>query len=320
MTPELLLPANWPLQPDLPFTFKQARDTGVAGLLAGLVQGRVVRRLMRGVYVADLVPDSIDLRAQALALVVPPGCFVTDRTAGWLHGAPMVLAPNEDVLVPKVTFFRRSDEGRLRNGLCVSGERDVTPSDLMEVRGITLTTEIRTALDLGRLQRPDVALAGLDAMATLGKFTVPQLLAQVGRFAKHRGVRQLRELAPITDPGSESFGESALRRRWYAGGLPRPTTQIPVIQDGVEIYRLDMGLEDLLFATEYNGARWHSAAADRAYDAERAAWVSENRGYLIEPFVAADLFGPDQDAERHLMSLLEQARETFAARRRSIVY
>lgn len=320
MTSESLLPAGWPLQPDRPFTVKQARAAGVARKLPTLARGRVLRRVVHSVYVAECVPDSIDLRAQALALVVPSGCFVTDRCAGWLHGAPMVLAPNEDVLIPRISFFRPSDEGRLRNGLCVSGERAVKDSDLMELAGITVTTPLRTALDLGRLQRPDVALAGLDAMASLGRFTIGQLVAEAERFAKQRGVRQLRELAPLTDAGSESFGESALRRRWYAGGLPRPTTQIPVHLDGVEIYRLDLGLDELLFATEYNGARWHTAAADRAHDAERVAWLTKNRGYLIEPFVASDLFGFDQNAEARLAVLFDQARETFAQRRRAIIY
>lgn len=276
--------------------------------------------MVRSVYVADCVEDSIDLRARALALVVPSGCFVTDRSAGWLHGAPMVLAPNEDVLVPKVSFFRPSDAGRLRNGLCVSGEREVSRSDLVEIQGIAVTTPLRTALDLGRLQRPDVALAGLDAMARLGVFSVSELMSQVERFAKRRGVRQLRELAPITDPGAESFGESALRRRWYAVGLPRPRTQIPVLLDGVEIYRLDLGLEEILFAVEYDGALWHGAAADRAHDAERASWLAQNRGYLIEPFVASDLFGPTQNAEASLAVLFDHARETFAERRRGIIY
>ncbi|UUZ58095.1 hypothetical protein [Nocardioides sp. B-3] len=142
-------PPGWPLPPDQPFTLEQARAAGVSRALPALLRSRVVRRPLWGVYVSTAVPDSIVLRATCVALVMPAGCFVTDRCAGWLHGADMTLAPNEDVPVPRVTFFRPSDEGRLRNGLCLSGERHVQKDELTEIHGILATTQLRTALDPG---------------------------------------------------------------------------------------------------------------------------------------------------------------------------
>lgn len=251
---------------------------------------------------------------------MPAGCFVTDRCAGWLHGADMALAPNEDVLVPQVTFFRHSDEGRLRNGLCLSGERRVQTSDLVEVQGVLATTPLRTALDLGRLQRPDVALAGMDSLARLGGFAVSELVSELARFKGQRGVVQLRELAPIVDPGSESFGESAMRRRWHAADLPWPTTQIPIMCDGVEIFRLDLGLEDLMYAAEFHGRRWHTAKSDREHDARRVAWLAENRAYVIEELDHANVFGSEQDADLRLRAGYARAKETFPSRRRHVIY
>lgn len=320
MLPEHRLPSSWPLAPDAPFTLRQARAAGVERELRGLLKARVIRRAVHGVYVSSALPDSIELRAACIALVMPAGCFVTDRCAGWLHGADMALAPNEDVLVPRVTFFRPSDEGRLRNGLCLSGERAVHPDELIEVNGILVTSQLRTALDLGRLQKPDVALAGMDSIARLGGFEVAQLVAAIGPLKGQRGVVQLRELAPIVDAGSESFGESATRRRWHAADLPWPTTQIPICQDGVEIFRLDLGLEDLMYAAEFNGRRWHTAATDRDADAARLAWLASNRAYEIEVLDHTNVFGREQDAEDRLRAGYARARDTFASRRRHVSY
>lgn len=289
-------------------------------MLPALLRGRVVRRPVRGVYVSTAVPDSIELRAICVALVMPAGCFVTDRCAGWLHGADMTLAPNEDVLVPRVTFFRPSDEGRLRNGLCLSGERHVREDELTEVHGILATTQLRTAFDLGRLQRPDAALAGMDSMARLGGFDPGELIEGLPAFKRQRGVVQLRELAPIVDPGSESFGESVTRWRWHAADLPWPTTQISIEEGGVEVYRVDLGLPELRWGVEYKGRRWHTAPSAVEHDVERIRWLDRARGYLIDELDHTNLFGPDQDAEERLRAGFERARETFAARRRRFGY
>ena len=44
-----------------------------------------MRRLVRGVYVAAQVPNSVTLHAQAIAAVVPTHAVATDWTACWVH-------------------------------------------------------------------------------------------------------------------------------------------------------------------------------------------------------------------------------------------
>ncbi len=61
--------------------------------LATLARRGLVRPVLRGVYAAAQVVDTIEFRAAALALVVPPTAIVTDRTAAWLHMVD-VLAPS----------------------------------------------------------------------------------------------------------------------------------------------------------------------------------------------------------------------------------
>ena len=109
-----------PLPTDAPFTFEQASDSGVSrGQLRRLVERGLVRRIVRGVYVASQVSDSLHLRVGALALVVPPGGVVTDRSAAWLHGVD-ILPRSRQPEVPPVEVFL-TPGNRMRRGLVVSG-------------------------------------------------------------------------------------------------------------------------------------------------------------------------------------------------------
>ena len=69
---------------------------------------------------------------------------------------------------------------RLRNGLCASGERSFRPSDLTTIGGLTLTTPLRTAWDLGRLAHRDSAIGALDAL----------LVRRAAAIAKEKGLDQ----------------------------------------------------------------------------------------------------------------------------------
>ncbi|MFT4287218.1 hypothetical protein [Nocardioides sp.] len=299
-----------------PFTADQARESGVSlQQLTRLTRSGVLRRLLHRVYVASDVPDSIELRCRAVSLALPQDAFVCDRTAAWVYVGSRALAPNEHLSVPPVSCFRASGRRALRGRLSVSGERAVVDADLREFNGLVLTTELRTALDLGRLQPTrDMRLWGLDSMLATGAFTLDELLLQVPRFKGERGVVLLRALAPLADPRSESFGESALRLRWYDAGLPRPQLQIPIEIDGVEVARLDMGLPEWLFAAEYDGERWHSDDDDVEHDQTRRGWLRTQRDWWIEVFRREHVFGRGQDADLRLRRAAHEARATFGAR------
>lgn len=301
--------------PDHPFTTVMARDLGLdATALNRLVRRGVLRHPVRGAYLSSELPDDIELRCQTLRLVLPDDAFVCDRTASWLHAGDRALAPNEHLAVPPISCFRPSDGGRLRNKLVESGEREIRARDLMTVGGMTVTTPLRTALDLGRLQpTSDLKLHGMDMMLGLGAFSHDQLLLEVPRFNRRRGVVELRVLAPLADGGSESFGESAVRRRWYGAGLPPPQTQISITVDGREVARLDMGLEDLLFAAEYDGERWHGANRIQ-HDEQRREWLQRSRCWSFEVFRRHHVFGPLQDVERRLRIGYEAARARLGLR------
>ncbi len=279
-----------------------ARSAGVPKRqLLHLTEAGALRRLVRGLYVASHVPDDLHLRATALSLVVPPGCFVADRTAAWLHGAGAAMAPGDHLGTPPVTVVNHTGDGRIENAIARGGERFILPRDLTYVHGIFVTTPLRTALDLGRVRNHDLALAAIDQMLRLGAFSKEELLAEVERFRGHRWVTTLRCVAPLGDGRAASFGESALRLRWYAAGLPEPELQIPVLDARrLVAYYIDLGLEAERFGAEYDGEAYDSSPEQQEHDEARRTWLRTERAYRIEVFVKENVFGPRQDAEHRL--------------------
>lgn len=311
-------PAVWP-NPDLPlespFTYRMARTE--AGLtqrnLTDLVVGGVLRRPIKGVYIAAQVPDSLELRCACLKLVSPPDAVVTDRHAGWLHGAGMVLRPNEHLDLAPVSMFLPPGR-RLRNDLTDSGERTLRPDDVMEIGGLLVTTPLRTALDLGRNRWPDRSLSALDQMLRLGAFTKEELIAAVPRFRGTRWVRVLRIMVVYADARAESPGESVLRLRWIEALIETPVPQFEVWDGADFLARLDLANEKLRYGAEYDGVEWHSSPEQRRHDAERRAAVEERGGFVVDAFTKDNLFGRHQNADQLLRAGVERARRQLGGR------
>ncbi len=304
----LRLTPRAPVPLDAPFTGQQAHEWGVSRqTLRTMVALGCVRRMLQGVYVAAQAPDDMDLRAQALGLVVPEAAVVTDRTAAWLHGVDL-LPRSSGTTPPPLNVFHTTDTRMDRPGVA-SGRRGLLATDITVACEVRATTALRTALDLGRLLWRYDALGAIDAFLRIG---VPHelLIAEIGRFKGYRGVRQLRALAPLGDARAESLGESALRLNWYDAGLPRPDLQTWVYDDhGVGIYRLDITLPDLLYTAEYDGEGHHTSEEDRAHDDERRAWCARERHWLFEVFTKIDVYDRRPDPLLRLAGGFSRARK-----------
>lgn len=313
LTDLAMLDASFPLPLELPFTTSDARAAGLSpGVLTSLVQSGLLRRLMKGVYVAAQVPDSRALRGRALALIAPPGTVISDWSAAWLWSGVDRFGGHE--APPTLDAFRFRGHDRLRNGLVASGQRWFLPSDVVPLEGhLRVTTPLRTAYDLGRNSPPIVALGGMDAMARVGGFDAAELVAGLGRFKGYRGVVRLRVVAAMVDPRAESPGESALRFRWHeTPGLPPPELQVVVLgSNGVERFRLDLAIEELRFAAEYDGEAHHSSPEDRAHDAWRRGVLADPLDWHLEVFRRSDVFGIHETVTARLSQAFQQRRRTF---------
>jgi hypothetical protein len=305
-TPDPLIELFLHLPHERPFMTREAKALGLdSRALRRLVAAELLVHPVRGLYYSSSLVDSLDLRVAALRLVVPEDCVVTDETAAWLWGAKGALAPNSHLTVPKVCVFAPPGR-RLRNELTASGERMLADRDVLALGSLLVTTPLRTACDMGRLLSRDWALAAMDALGSLGQFSVAQLCVELDRFKGYRGIIQARALAPLVDPKAQSPGESVLRLRWLDAVLPRPTCQIEIPAPNGSYYLLDMGLKDRRFAAEYDGEEFHTEG-EREHDKERRDWARRRLGWTIVVARRHNVFGHRRDIEGRLLAGYDEA-------------
>jgi hypothetical protein len=311
----IFLDATAPVPVDRPFTRSLAQAHGVTDRqLRAWVSSGLLINPMRGVFHAAQLHDGLDLRLSCLSLVVPPSAVVTGRTAGWLHGAPMILAPGDHRAVPRVSIHL-APGNRLRNPLSSSGERTFLRHEVVELQGVLVTTRLRTTVDLGMALRREQAFAAMCAMSKVADFSRDDLQFEIrerGRFAGYRGVRQIRALEPRVDARYGSPAECVLGLSWQdEPGMPPVTLQHPVARPDGTFY-LDLAVPELKYAAEYNGARWHDEEHARP-DAARLAWLVERQGWIVDVFEADDLYGVGRDPGTRLRAGVERARRRFGS-------
>ncbi|MFE0747806.1 endonuclease domain-containing protein [Gordonia sp. NPDC058843] len=159
---------------------------------------------------------------------------------------------------------------------------DIDPSDWCVVDGVRVTTPLRTAFDIGRMQPAWLALGYLDSLA---RATDLDNLA-VARYAdaqrRRRHVRQIRELASLIDDRAESPPESWVRLLMFRSELPTPDLQIVVTdRSGNPFARIDLGYEALKIGVEYDGEDFHSSPEQSARDEARDASLREQGWIMI---------------------------------------
>jgi hypothetical protein len=268
--------------PDQPFTPADLRALHIPeGRLRRAVRAGDVRQVVRGVFVAAGTPDTIEMHARAVARVVRPHHVVTDRTAAWLHGIDVFVWAELDLPPVVETCALRGHEPTAISG--VDGRtRDLRPEDITTIHGVTVTTPLRTALDLGCCLRRREAYAALNAMAARHGLTREDYLASLWRYRRRRGVRQLRPLVQIAEPRVESERESWVLLEIHDATLPCPEPQYWIDIDGVPTFRLDFAYPHLRVCVEYDGEEWHLTTPEQREDDEaRRTWLRDHDWTVI---------------------------------------
>lgn len=308
------LGASFPLPVGEPFTRDTARRAGVTRWeFDRLLAEGLIHRPIRGVYAATELGDSLALRAACLTLVAPADAVIVDRHAGWLHGAEMVLRPQEHLDLRPVSMYLPTPGRRLRCSLAESGERTFARGDVVEIAGLQVTSPLRTSWDLGRTRWLENSVSALDAMLRLEKFAPDDLIAGVERFRGMRWVTTLRTAASLADARAESPGESVLRLRGLEARL-RLVPQLEVWSDGTFIARLDLADETLKLGLEYDGEEWHSSEEQREHDADRRDALRA-LGWTILVFTRHELYGSARTVD---IEIAEAARELRRRRGASV--
>ena len=223
-------------------------DARAAGLSPAQLRSAAYRRLLHDVYVDASVPDSVELRAAAVRLVLPQEAVVGYTAAAWLHGADVRDRRMLDVEV----VAQRGDQIR-RRGIAASSAL-LEDTDVIEVLGVPVTTPVRTAFDLARRKDLIEAVVGIDAMLNRGCCDLADLTEYTATHRKWRYVRTVDDALTHAEPLGESPMETRQRMRFVLAGLPRPRAQAPVEDvNGAVFAYIDNGYEEYRVGADYDG-------------------------------------------------------------------
>jgi hypothetical protein len=278
-----------------PFTVAAARSLG-------LTRARLRRpefvRLAHGVVVR--LTDAIDEpeRLRLLAAVLPADAAFSHQTAAALLGAPIDSPPRPHLaLTPRRVLPQHA-------GLVVHGRR-LHPADVVEHRGLRLTSGAQTLLDLAAVLPAAELTAVGDALWRLGHLDPERLGQRLARADRIRGVVRARQVAPLLSPLAQSRPESLMRFWLLSSDLPDPRPQVEVHdRHGRVVAHGDLGYSDWKILLEYEG-RQHAEAEQFGRDIDRYTLMATG-GWLVLRFARQHLGGPWTVVERTRTALLNR--------------
>lgn len=148
----------------------------------------------------------------------------------------------------------------------------LAPDEITTVRGIPVTTPVRTAFDLGRRYGRTLAVIRVDALLQSTNLKLADIDALIDRHRGVRGIVQLREVLALADDGAESPQETRTRLLLTGAGLRPRRTQIDVFNPfGDHVRRIDMGWPTWKVGVEYDGEQHWTDPVIRARDIDQQA-------------------------------------------------
>jgi hypothetical protein len=237
------------------------------------------RRLFPDVYLARDVGVDATVRAKAGWLWSGRRGVVAGFAAAALHGSKWA----DDTRVVELIH----DNWRSPAGIQTHGDR-IEDDEIGLIAGIPVTSPARTALDVGRWYPTMTAVAGIDSLARAVDIKAADVELLAHGYSGRKGIERARRAMELFDAGAQSPKESWLRVVLIQAGLPRPQTQIPVLDEfGSAVAYLDMGWEDVKVAVEYDGEQHRTDRRQYIWDVRRLEML-ERLGWIVVRVVAGD--------------------------------
>jgi very-short-patch-repair endonuclease len=278
---------------------------GTEALAGGQVTRRALQSQFRPVYRNVYVPRSHQLTAatRGIAAWLWSGreAPLAGLSAAALHGARWI-----DPELPAEVYRRN---GKPVDGIVVHRDQ-LAGDELSVVRGIPATTPARTAFDLGRRKDLMSALIRVDALANATKLQANEVERMARRHPGVRGLVQLRQVLRLMDAGAESPQETRTRLLLVRANLPKPETQIRVVDRfNYPFARLDMGYREFKVAVEFDGAQHWTDPMQRTADIDRHAELAALGWRIVR--VSSDLlrYRPEVVIARVCFALREAGAE-----------
>jgi hypothetical protein len=264
----------------LPPTYSLA-SARAAGLTRARLRGPAFLRLSHDLVVR--LDDAVDARErlQLLATVLPPDAAYSHLTAAALLGAHVDAPSRAHVaLTPRPVLPQRAE--------FLVHARRLQPQDVVEDRGLRVTSGPQTFLDLAAVLPPAELVAVGDALYRRRHLSPGTLAERLARADRVRGVVRARACAPLLTRLSMSRPESLIRYWLTASDLPDPEPQVPVPDTrGREVAHGDLGYARWRLLLEYEGQQ-HAEADQFDKDVDRYSLMAAN-GWLVLRFARRQL-------------------------------
>jgi len=242
--------------------FRGSEAVRAARVTWDLLQGPGYRRVAHDTYVRADVADSPGLAIRAQLTRAGAGAVVTGWSACRWWGCEVLPRPEPPIEIAVADRQLRVDMGcRVRRSRPREG--DVVVHD-----GARVTSPVRTAYDLARIEPLVDALVAADALARAGRFTAADLAGLAADLGALRGCRAVPEVVRLMDPLAESPMETRVRLVVVRAGFPGPVSQYEVWDGYRLVARLDLAWPEYRVALEYDG-RGHALDDRRGRDVER---------------------------------------------------
>jgi very-short-patch-repair endonuclease len=251
------------------FSAAQAGEIGInyAQLVRGTASGHL-RRVRRGVYaVAGVTPSSWE-QILGAALAAGPEAVVSHDSAAMVHRFDYADVTAIELTLPP-TVWRRPP------GAVVHHHADLAARDLVNRRGVLVTSQCRTLVDMAGRWGPELTEKALDEGLVQRRWTVPEVRECLGRArANVPGRSFLERLLSLHDesPTADSVLEAQVFRA-LAPLEPFETHFATAV--GECLYVIDVAWPDRKVGAEIAG-RAHRVVSRSAFDRERRKFTALN--------------------------------------------
>ena len=224
-------------------------------------------------------------RCDAILVAVPDAVISGGSAAAlWDLPIPRSVTRQLEITVPDAHPLVRRRGVRCRR-------RDVPAHSVSRLEDRPVIAPARLFVDLGsELSLPWLVSLG-DAAMNRGLLDERGIVHALAESTGHRGIRRAREALALLDPRAESPPESIVRVILHEAGIDYVHPQYVVTdRDGAFVARVDLALEDLRIAVEYDGAH-HLTPEQQAIDAVRRQRL-EMLGWMVITVNSHDIHQP----------------------------
>lgn len=214
-----------------------------------------------------------------------------------MHGLDLPPVSPVEVIVPNAHTSNRAGV-HLRRTTLGAG-------DVVTLRGLRVTSALRTAVDLGR-RRPLVdAVIALDMALHRRIVRLTELRSYSAANRGAKGIANLRRAIELAEPATESPMETRLRMLLVLARLPRPRAQVSLHdQQGRLLGRPDLYYPEHKLALEYDGGTHRDSLVEDNRRQNRLL----NSGIRLLRFTAADIFQAPESVVQQVRLAMSQRR------------